>query len=242
MVKNPPANSGEIRDMGLIPGSGRSLGGRHGNPLQHSCLANPHGQRNLAGYSPRGNRARHDWATKHTHVPYTIQYIFVIDSFCNWKFILLNPIELFHPTSCATPFWHPTIPPCVWIYFWVHLSFQMRLSFSSLKYWEMELLTHMTVLFLIIWGMSIHVSVVTVQIYIFTTVYEGSLFSIPLPMSVLFVFFLMIAILAGVRYVIVVLIVSPWLLGMLSTFLCVCWPSVCLTWRNVFFSRSSSHF
>ena len=41
MVKNPPANEGDIRDTGLIPGSGRSLGGGHGNPLQYSCLENP---------------------------------------------------------------------------------------------------------------------------------------------------------------------------------------------------------
>ena len=38
MVKNPPANAGDVRDMGLIPGSGRSPGGRHGNPLQYSYL------------------------------------------------------------------------------------------------------------------------------------------------------------------------------------------------------------
>ena len=41
MVKNPPANAGDIRDMGLIPGSGRLPGGGHGNPLQDSCLENP---------------------------------------------------------------------------------------------------------------------------------------------------------------------------------------------------------
>ena len=41
MVKNPPANAGDIRDVGLIPGSGRSPGGEHGNPLQYSCLENP---------------------------------------------------------------------------------------------------------------------------------------------------------------------------------------------------------
>ena len=41
VVKNPPANIGDIRDMGLIPASGRSAGGRHGNPLQYSCLGNP---------------------------------------------------------------------------------------------------------------------------------------------------------------------------------------------------------
>ena len=39
-------------DLGVTPGLGRPLGGGHGNPLQHSCLENPHGQRCLAGYSP----------------------------------------------------------------------------------------------------------------------------------------------------------------------------------------------
>ena len=41
MVKNPPANSGDIRDIGFIPGSGRSPGGANGNPLRYSCLENP---------------------------------------------------------------------------------------------------------------------------------------------------------------------------------------------------------
>ena len=40
MVKNPPANAGDISDATLIPGSGRSPGGGHGNPLQYSGLEN----------------------------------------------------------------------------------------------------------------------------------------------------------------------------------------------------------
>ena len=40
-VKNLPANAGDIRDAGSIPGSGRSPGERNGNPLQCSCLENP---------------------------------------------------------------------------------------------------------------------------------------------------------------------------------------------------------
>ena len=40
VVKNLPGNSGDIRDMGLIPGLGRSPGGGNGNPLQYSCLEN----------------------------------------------------------------------------------------------------------------------------------------------------------------------------------------------------------
>ena len=48
-----------VRDLGSIPGLGRSTGGGHGNPLQYSCLENHHGQRSLVGYSPWGQRVRH---------------------------------------------------------------------------------------------------------------------------------------------------------------------------------------
>ena len=41
-----------VGDLGSIPGLGRSPAGGHGNPLQHSCLENPHVQRSLTGYSP----------------------------------------------------------------------------------------------------------------------------------------------------------------------------------------------
>ena len=41
-----------VGDLALVPELGRSPGGGHGNPLQYSCLKNPHGQRSLAGYSP----------------------------------------------------------------------------------------------------------------------------------------------------------------------------------------------
>ena len=41
VVKNPPASAGDTGDQGLIPGSGRSPGGGHGNPLQYCCLENP---------------------------------------------------------------------------------------------------------------------------------------------------------------------------------------------------------
>ena len=50
VVKNLPANAEDVRDMGSIPGSGRSPGGGHGNSLQYES----HGQRSLAGYSPCG--------------------------------------------------------------------------------------------------------------------------------------------------------------------------------------------
>ena len=41
VVKNPPANAGDARDMGFISRSGRSPGGQNANPLQYSCLENP---------------------------------------------------------------------------------------------------------------------------------------------------------------------------------------------------------
>ena len=41
MVKNPPANAGDARDLGLVPRSGRPSGIENGNPLQYSCLENP---------------------------------------------------------------------------------------------------------------------------------------------------------------------------------------------------------
>ena len=57
MLKNLPANAGGVD---LIPESGRSTGEGNGNPLQYSCLQNPHGQRSLVGYSPWGHK---EWDT-----------------------------------------------------------------------------------------------------------------------------------------------------------------------------------
>ena len=52
VVKTPSANAGDIRDVGSVPGSGRSPGGGSGNRLQYPCLENPM-ERILAGYSPQ---------------------------------------------------------------------------------------------------------------------------------------------------------------------------------------------
>ena len=51
-------------DLGSIPGLGRSPLGGYGNPLQYSCLENPHGQRPLQSIGSQ--RVRHDWAAKHS--------------------------------------------------------------------------------------------------------------------------------------------------------------------------------
>ena len=54
--KESAGNAGDTGDMGSIPGLGSSPGRGHGNPLQYSCLENPHGQRCLVGYSPWGHK------------------------------------------------------------------------------------------------------------------------------------------------------------------------------------------
>jgi len=66
VVKNPPANVGDIRDVGSIPVSGRSPGGEHGNPLQYlpgqnSLDRRAHGQKSLAGLQSIGSqKVRYD--------------------------------------------------------------------------------------------------------------------------------------------------------------------------------------
>ena len=51
--EEPTCKCRRHRDMGSIPGQGKSPGGGHGNPLQYSCRENPHRQRSLAGCSPQ---------------------------------------------------------------------------------------------------------------------------------------------------------------------------------------------
>ena len=57
----------------MIPGLGRSLGGGHGNPLQYSCLQNPHGQRSLVGYGRRGHKDSN--MTEHLSTAHSTCYI-----------------------------------------------------------------------------------------------------------------------------------------------------------------------
>ena len=56
MVKNPPANAGDVRDMGLIPGSGRFPWRRKWLPTSVFLPGEFHGQRSLEGYSPWGRK------------------------------------------------------------------------------------------------------------------------------------------------------------------------------------------
>ena len=64
MVKNPPANAGDLRDSGLVPESGRSPGVGNGTLLQYSCLGNPMDRGAWWTPVPGVTRVRHDLATK----------------------------------------------------------------------------------------------------------------------------------------------------------------------------------
>ena len=58
MVKNLPANAGDIRDLGSVPGLGIPSGGGSGNPLQYSCLGNPRDRGASQATFHRGAKSR----------------------------------------------------------------------------------------------------------------------------------------------------------------------------------------
>ena len=60
VVKNLRAITGDVRDSGSIPGLGRSPGGRHGDPLQYSCLENPRDREPGGLASVGSHRVGHD--------------------------------------------------------------------------------------------------------------------------------------------------------------------------------------
>ena len=67
VVKNLPANAGDSRDMGSIPGSERCHGGGHDNPLQYSCLENPMDSGTWRATSMTLQRVGHNYVMEHTH-------------------------------------------------------------------------------------------------------------------------------------------------------------------------------
>ena len=74
-VMNPPANRGDVRDAGLIPGSERSPGEGHGNPPQYSCLENPMDRRAWQSTLHRVTKSqiRLEWLSLHAHSPIQMQ-------------------------------------------------------------------------------------------------------------------------------------------------------------------------
>ena len=76
VVKNSPANAGDARHMGSMPGAGRSPGVGNGNPLKYSCLEN-----SLDGGAPQSvgsQRDRYDWVTAHTHMQIALSFVFQV--------------------------------------------------------------------------------------------------------------------------------------------------------------------
>ena len=88
MVKNPPADAGDARDMGSIPGSGRFPEGRHGNPLQYCCLKKSHGQKSLKATVHAVARVRHNLATKPP--PPTMKMITFLGNIKNYFFLIFR--------------------------------------------------------------------------------------------------------------------------------------------------------
>ena len=64
-VKNLPASAGDTRDVGSVPGSGRSPGRGHGNPVQYSCLENPI---NRGAWEATVHSVAESNMTEHTHM------------------------------------------------------------------------------------------------------------------------------------------------------------------------------
>ena len=112
MVKNPPANAGDLRDVGLIPESGRLPGGGHSNPLQYSCLENPMDRGAWRARVHGVQRVRHDWSDlacrgelraeegKHGSVLYTI-FIFPSPLMAPFVFLSCLRRELSSFLSCS---------------------------------------------------------------------------------------------------------------------------------------------
>ena len=73
VVKNLPANAGDVRDTGSNPGSGRCSVGGHGNPPPVFLPGESHGQRSLTGYSPWGHSNSHQ--IQHVVLPDAFLYL-----------------------------------------------------------------------------------------------------------------------------------------------------------------------
>ena len=85
VVKNLPANAGDSRDSGSIPGSGRSPGGGHGNSLQYSCLENPMDRGAWWATVHRSQSVGHDWSDlAHTFARLPLRFL--------WPFQTLKSI------------------------------------------------------------------------------------------------------------------------------------------------------
>ena len=92
-VKNPPAHAGDVRDVGSIPGSGRSPGEGHGNPLQYSCLTSPL-DRGTQATVHRVTKSQRQLKQLSTHVPRIGNLEFAFSRKSHWDFhVFGNPVH-----------------------------------------------------------------------------------------------------------------------------------------------------
>ena len=115
VVKNLPANAEDVRDMVLIPGSGRSPGGGHSSPLLHSCPENPM-DRGTSWATVTMSQVRDDWndlACMHTKIN-DVEHLFV----CLLAICISSKKCLF----------------CSFVHFLIELFFYVGLSFRSSVY------------------------------------------------------------------------------------------------------------
>ena len=121
-VSHSKESSCNTGDLGSIPGLGRSLQGRHGNPLQYSCLENPHGQRSLVGYSPWGQKksdtTERQSIAQHSRSTHWVDFHVVYN-----RFSLV--VYFIHSTVCMSiPISHfilPHLPPPESLHLSIHL-------------------------------------------------------------------------------------------------------------------------
>ena len=142
VVKNWPANAGDIKDVGLIPGSGRSPGEGHGNPLQYSYLENPmdRGAWRTTVYSVTKNRAWLKWLNTYTPLnnPFTPT--------ANIYWVTAISIALFQIWAVIRKSWWKThLPnPHVTLNLGTKLQSSMNLSFiysnRNRSQWELRFL------------------------------------------------------------------------------------------------------
>ena len=109
VVKNSPTNAGDIRNMGLIPGSGRSPGGRHGNPLQYSCLENPRdrGAWQATFHRVAKSQTRPKWPCMHRH-----KIFLPVAALPQWE---LN-MKVAQLPGLQVPWWHQVCRNTVCLY------------------------------------------------------------------------------------------------------------------------------
>ena len=122
VVKNLPSNAGDVRDLGLIPGSGKSPGEGHSNPLQYSCLENPMDRGAWRVMVHRVTKSRTRLKRVSTDEQYSIVRIYHI------LFIHLSVdghLSCFYSTSAvasSTITKHAAMNVCIQLFIWTYID------------------------------------------------------------------------------------------------------------------------